>query len=194
VNELKTIENQIDTLMIQISDAASRKDLPAMDRLPVVERLYRKASELREIKDQVAVIQQRIEKLACEDPSAAPSPATEEANRKLRELPMEVTKGMIRQNLLTLTPHIKRGKVKLGEEFRIKALPGGENFETVLLEKGNKLRARGPIARFYQDAQVQDGDYVLLTEIAHGQWELKKAPFGEYGASRLIKKYVGVPT
>jgi hypothetical protein len=80
-----------------------------------------------------------------------------------------------------LTPHVKRGKIKIGEELVIEALPSGEKFQTVVSDKGNKLRARGQIARFYKEAKVQPGDHVLLTEVAPGRWTLKKAPPGEYG-------------
>ena len=72
---------------------------------------------------------------------------------------------------------------------RIEALPSGEQFETVVLEKGNKLRARGEVARFYREANVRAGDYVLLTEIAPRRWTLKKAPPGEYGLSRLVRDF-----
>ena len=96
----------------------------------------------------------------------------------MRQPPVEVTDGMIRQNLLTLTPHLKTAKVKVGEQFMIEAQPSGRRFATALLEKGNKLQERGEIARSYRDANVNGGDYVLLTEAAPGRWKLKKAPHG----------------
>ena len=99
----------------------------------------------------------------------------------MRELPIEVTAGDLRQNLLKLTPHIKRKKIKLGEEMIIEADPSGERFQTVVSEKGNKLRARAEVARFYKAAKVEPGDYVVLIEVAPGRWLLKKPPPGRYG-------------
>jgi hypothetical protein len=113
----------------------------------------------------------------------------ESPNGKIRELAVEVTDGDIRQNLLKLTPHVKRRKIKVGEELIVEVLPSGERFQTVVSEKGNKLRARGEVARFYREAKVKAGDYVLLTEIAPGHWTLKKAPPGEYGVSRLLRDF-----
>jgi hypothetical protein len=112
--------------------------------------------------------------------SATPIVAKQEFNEVIRKLPIEVTEGDIRQNLLKLTPHINRGKIKVGEQLLIEALPSGERFQTVVSDKGNKLRARGEIARFYKDSGVQPGDFVLLSEDTPGRWTLKKAPLGEY--------------
>ncbi len=76
--------------------------------------------------------------------------------------------------------HINRGRIKVGEELVIEAFPSGERFQTIVSDTGNKLRARGEIARFYRDAKVNPDDYVLLTEETPGHWTLKKAPSGEY--------------
>lgn len=95
---------------------------------------------------------------------------------------------MIRQNLLTLAPQVKTGKIKVGEELVIEALPSGERFQTELLEQGKRLRARSEIASFYRAAKVKGGDYVLLTEVTPGRWTLKKAPEGEYGVARLLRE------
>ncbi len=112
--------------------------------------------------------------------TSAPVVTEHRSNAEIRKLPINVTEGDIRQNLLKLAPHINRGKIKVGEELVIEALPSGERFRTVVSDKGKKLRARGPIARFYKDANVQPDDYVLLTEETPGRWTLKKAPAGEY--------------
>jgi hypothetical protein len=171
-NELNTHIGQI---YAQISEAGKNADLPA------IQRLTRKVAELEELKQQEAAIQQRMVKLIHDEPTASISPMNGKADGRLRKLPVQVSEGMIRQNLLTLTPHLKRGRIKIGEEFIIESLPSGERFQTVVMDKGNKLRARGEIARFYKDAKVQPEDYVLLTEVAPGRWTLKKAPPGEYG-------------
>jgi len=169
--------------MTQITEAASKRDLAA------IQRLSRKAAELNELKEQMAAIQHRIATLASEDESAATPAAKGQTNGKIRELLVEVTDGDIRQNLLKLTPHIRRGKIKTGEELLIEALPSGERFQTVVSEKGNKLRARGEIARFSKHTKVKGGDHVILTEVAPGRCTLKKAPPGEYGVSRLLGGY-----
>jgi Asp-tRNA(Asn)/Glu-tRNA(Gln) amidotransferase C subunit len=177
------LDSHIAKVMAQITDAASRQDLQA------IQRLSRKAAELQEMKEQVAAINNRMAVLDNEDAHDPPVVTTGQSNPRTRELPVEVTEGDIRQNLLKLTPHIKRGKIKIGEQLIIEALPSGERFQTDLCEKGNKLRARGEIARFYKEATVKAGDYVLLTEVSQGHWILKKAPFGEYGLSRLRREY-----
>ena len=177
------LDKHIKKVMSEITAAASKHDLAA------IQRLSRKAGELHELKEQVAAIQHRIASLSAENISTIPQAQTEQANGRIRELPIEVTEGDIRQNLLKLTPHVKRGKIKIGETLIIEAFPSGERFQTVVSDKGNKLRARGEIASFYKDAKVKAGDYVLLTEITAGRWTLKKAPPGEYGMSRLLREY-----
>ena len=174
------LDSHITNVMTQIKDAASKHDLVT------IQRLSRKAAELHELKEQVTAIQQRIATLSSNDSTVASLMPQEQANTKIRELPIEVTDGMIRQNLLTLTPHIKRGKIRIGDHLVIEALPSGERFQTELLDKGNKLRARGEIARFYREAKVKAGDYVVLSEVASGRWTLKKAPPEKYGISSLL--------
>jgi len=174
------LDKHIAKVMTQITEAASKQDLVN------IQRLARKAAELRELKEQMAALHQRIASL---NEDTAPVATKEQPNGKLRELQVEVTEGDIRQNLLKLTPHVRRGKIKVGEELIIEALPSGERFQTVVSEKGNKLRARGEVARFYKEAAVNADDYVLLTETAPGRWTLKKAPPGEYGVSRLLRDF-----
>lgn len=172
------LDDHIKNVMAQITEAASKHDLAT------IQRLTRKASELQEMKEQMAAIQQRIASLNGESADVPPVTANQPTNGTLRQLPIEVTGGMIRNNLLTLAPYVRRGKIKVGEELIIEALPSGERFQTVLLEQGKKLRARGEIASFYRAAKVKDGDHVLLTEVSPGRWTLKKAPPGVYGVSR----------
>ena len=50
--------------------------------------------------------------------------------------------GMINQNLLTLTEHINRGTIRVGETMDIETVPGGERFTTKVLPTGNKLQER----------------------------------------------------
>jgi hypothetical protein len=179
-SQTNELEGHIKNVMAQISEAALKHDLAA------IQRLTRKASELQELKEQMAAIHQRIASLSGDSASVPELTANQPTNGKIRQLPIEVTDGMIRQNLLTVAPYVKSGKIKVGEELIIEALPSGQRFHTVLLEQGKKLQARSEIASFYRDARVKGGDYVLLTEVTPGRWTLKKAPPGEYGVSRLL--------
>jgi hypothetical protein len=177
--QLTEIDKQIKNVMIQIADAASKADLAS------VQRLTRKASELQEVKEQTVALQQRFDRLTDKRENSALE--FQKSNGYIRQLPIEVTDGMIRQNLLTLSPQVKSNKVKVGEEFLIEVFPSGDRFQTTLLEQGKKLRARSEIASFYRSAKVKGGDYVLLTEITPGHWILKKAPDSEYGIARLLR-------
>ena len=174
------LNKHLGSVYAQIGEASKKHDLASIRRLTV------KAAELEELKQQHAAIQQRIASLSGADVAESLSAEKEHANGVLRELPIEVTGGIKRQNLLTLTPHVKRGKIKVGEQLIIEALLSGEKFQTELLEQGNRLRARSEIAQFYRDAKVNEGDYVLLSEVASGRWTLKKAPPGKYGLSALV--------
>ncbi len=174
------LDKHIASVYAQIGEAAKGKDHAT------IQRLSRRAAELEELKQQYAAIEQRIASLSAEASGVSAPDATGQPNGRLRELPIEVTEGMIRQNLLTLTPYLKRGKIRVGEQLVIESLPSGETFQTELLEKGNKLRARGEIAHFYRDAKVKGGEYVLLTEVAPGRWTLRKAPPGKYGLSAFL--------
>lgn len=172
--ELKTIDKHISSLMNQIIESASKQDIPT------IQRLLRKADELQEMKENLTAIQLRLTNLGNKDLRDTAIDNGRQLSAELRKLLIEVTEGDIRQNLLKLTPHIKRGKVRTGEELTIEAIPSGERFRTVVSDKGNKLRSRGEIARFYRDAKVSAGDFVSLTEEAPGCWALKKAAPGEF--------------
>lgn len=175
MNERKNeLEHLITSVMAQITEAAAKEDLAA------IQHLSRKATELHQLKEQLAAIERRVASLLSEQPGTFHCVAAERTNGELRKLPIDVTDGDIRQNLLKLTPHIRQRKIKIGEELDIEAHPSGEKFRTVVSDKGNKLRARAEIARFYRDAKVEPNDFVLLTEETPGRWTLKKAPPGEY--------------
>ncbi len=89
----------------------------------------------------------------------------------LRILTIEVSQGMINQNLLTLTEAKARGVVHEGEKFTIR-LPDDTSFSTELCSPGNKLRERGLIRKFYADAKIREGDKVVMTEVSQGSWTL----------------------
>jgi hypothetical protein len=163
-NELKTY---IEDIYTRISEAARTSDLAT------IQILTAKVAELEQLERQRKAIQQRLTNLMTDVGGSSKTGTVSDVG--FRKLLIPVTAGMIRQNLLTVTQHIRRGKVKVGEEMDIEALPSGEIFRTQILEKGNKLRARGEIARIYKDENVQADNYILLTETAPGHWTLEKA-------------------
>ena len=172
--------------MQDIAAAAAKRDIAA------VTALTKKASELEEMKKTVLGIEERLKglhapALAAVAPAAV---AVTQNGQKLRELPVEVSQGMINQNLLTLTDHVKRGRIRVGEEMLIEALPSGERFRTDLVVNGNKLRERGAIGRFYREAGVHDGEFVVLTETAPQRWRLRKAAEGEHRGRREILSWI----
>jgi hypothetical protein len=171
--DINRLDKTLNDIYAQLSDAAKRHDLRKVGQLAV------RAAQIEDLKRQFALMEQRITALcSADDPGTSPPSTNSESG--LRQLPTVVTAGMIRQNLLTLSPHVKRGKIKPGEQLIIEALPSGGKFQTELLAQGNRLRARGEIAQFYRDANVKDGDHVLLMEVTPGNWTLSKAPEG-YG-------------
>jgi hypothetical protein len=167
-----TIEEMIETTMGQIGEAAGKRDLA------MVEALTRKAAELEGMKRTVLGIEDKLKGLNGTVSVTERTPA--------RELPVEVTQGMINQNLLTLTPHVKRGRIRTGEDLTIQAHPHGERFRTQVLMNGNKLQERGAIGRFYREAGVKAGDFVVLAETGQGRWALKKAAPGQYRSRRSV--------
>ena len=166
------IEKRIDATMQRISEAAGKRDLPA------VAALSRSAAELEEMMKTVTAIEARLNNM--DQPIGSASEPESQSVSKLRELPIEVTQGMLNQNLLTLTYHVKQGRIQAGEDMIIEAFPSGERFRTSLLTNGNKLRERGAIGRFYREAGVHADDFVVLKEESPGLWTLKKAPPGKY--------------
>jgi len=165
---IESIDELAAHVMTRITEAAGKHDLSS------IETLTRAASDLKEIKEKVSHVGARLARLNPQSASARVASGTTSSGSKLREFKMEVTDGAIRQNLLTMTEPLKRGLVKPDEQFTIEALPSGERFKTILLASGNKLQERGAITRFYRDAHVRGGDFVLLTEIAPGEWTLRR--------------------
>lgn len=168
ISDIDALQSKI---MQRIAEAAQRGDLAS------VNAESRKAAELEEIKQAAIVIDQRLKNLQ------SPFPKKDTA---LRELPVEVSQGMINQNLLTLTDHVKRGRIKVGETLTIEAHPSGERFRTEVMQNGNKLQERGAIGRFYREAGVKPLDFVVLAEIAPARWALKKALPGQYKGRRAL--------
>jgi hypothetical protein len=169
IENLNTLDACIGELMKKITAAAALHDLAA------IQTLSRKAAELQNLKEQAVTIQGRIAALTASAQVANPTANDPSADGRSRALLVEVTDGDIRQNLLKLTPHIKCGRVKIGEPMEIETIPYGDHFHTEVCEKGNKLRERGKVGQFYRAANVRAGDSVLLTEVAAGRWTLEKA-------------------
>jgi hypothetical protein len=170
---LSKIEQILNETLIGISSAATNRDLMK------VAMLTQRANQLENMKMTILSIEERLQGFQTKSTDQI-SVAPTKAPATLRTLEIEVTQGMINQNLLTLTHHVKRGKIQPGENLVIETLPGGEKFQTELLSNGNKLRERGAIARFYKEAGIRAGDFAVLTEVAPQRWTLRKGTPGEY--------------
>ena len=167
INDIPTtINNLMDQTMSKITKAAASQNLTEL------EALTNRASELKRMKEQIAAIQHRL--IGFAGNSEIKIQSNGHSNLAQRELLIEVSQGMINQNLLTLTEPLKRGQIRIGEELIIEALPSGERFKTVVMTNGNKLQERGAIGKFYREAGVHAGDFVLLREISRGSWQLVK--------------------
>jgi hypothetical protein len=155
----------------------------AAPNLATAASLVRRATEYENAIKTLVSVEQRLRDL---EPLRQIATAPSNGEGKLRELPVEITGGARREHYLALTKHIKSGRVQIGEDFIIETEPSGERFRTELLAKGNKLRERGAIGRFFDDAGVHEGDFVVLVETAPKRWTLKKAPPGVYRGRRSI--------
>jgi len=165
----KSIDDLINQIMQKIAQAAAKSDIQT------VTALTRCANELKELQLPLLRILEKLKEI--EKPTEKTSASQ---TLHLRELPVEVTAGMIRQNLLTLTEAVKQGKIRPAEDMIIETLPNGERFRTDLLQNGNRLRERGAIGRFYREATVKPGDYVVLNEVSAQKWTLQKAAPGKF--------------
>src|SRR6266699_2755606 len=171
---MNNLNVRIDELMAETMSKVA--NAAAQQNLSELEAQTRRAGELKQMKDQLAAIQQRLVALGERD--AAKNGTDERPRFGNREISVEVSQGMINQNLLTLTDPMKRGRIRAGEEMEIEALPSGERFKSVVLEIGNKLQERGAVGRFYRKAGVHAGDYIVMREVSQGQWQLLKRTDG----------------
>ena len=171
INDIpKTIETLMSQTLVSISQAASKPDYDVAE----LERLTKQASELKEMKAEVAAIQQRLLSMNGGGGGSEVRPQAAARGRFLREILIEVSQGMINQNLLTMTEALKHRQLKVGEELDVVARPSGERFKSTVIQPGNKLQARGAVGNFYREAKVRDGDDVILRETEPGRWELLK--------------------
>lgn len=167
MNTTDVIDGLLREAMGGVTQAAAKQDLAAL------QALTRRATELKQMKEQIAAIDERVKAMAgVKLSSAAPAPETGRVSS--REVFVEVTQGMINQNLLTVTEALRQRLLQRDEEMVIEVIPGGQKFSTKVLAVGNKLQERGEIGRFYRVARVNAGDFVLLREISPGRWQLLK--------------------
>lgn len=105
-----------------------------------------------------------------EVPDADPS-----KSGKSRPLRIEVSEGMIRQNLFTLTAGVKRGLMKARQEIQIQ-LPNGDLLTSKIMPPGNRLQERGRIRRLYLEYSVKSGDFITLEKLESGVWKMMIEP------------------
>ena len=91
-----------------------------------------------------------------------------------RKLIIEVSNGMRKQSLLTLSSARKSGLVRVGEEFVITPSPANTSFKTELVYPGNRLKERGQIRKFYEANKIKCGDSVVLEEKEPGKLVLRQ--------------------
>jgi hypothetical protein len=165
---MKTIDGLIAKTWDDLKEAAHEKNSAALNSL------NGRMAELGKMKKDLQTIIARLQEM-----SATSKPGHGRTESGLRKIRIRVTQGMINQNLLTLTEALKSGIVRTKETFTITTLPNQRRFETFLERVGNKLRARGAIGRFYEAADIQDGDIVELIETESGKWQLRAAKEAE---------------
>ena len=116
--------------------------------------------------------------------------STTKTEAGLRSIVLEVTEGMINQNIISLTAARKMGVVYLGERMKI-VLPDGTEFETEVIEPGNRLRERGMVRAFFQKENISPEDKILLAEQSHGNWRLSKVDESTNGLDLLESTSTG---
>ncbi|MCC6414843.1 MAG: hypothetical protein IT582_02915 [Opitutaceae bacterium] len=89
----------------------------------------------------------------------------------LREIEINVSQGMLNISALSLTPAVKAGTVKLGEQMII-TLPDDNTFTTTVSSPGNRLAERGMIGRFFEQEKIEPYSVVYLEETKRGHWLL----------------------
>jgi hypothetical protein len=191
MNLMHTIDSAIDQTLSDIQKAANDKDIS------VIKPLTNKVGELQELKDQALSIENRVRVLMGRTQNVQSTannvPSTHGTEKYRRKLYVHVSQGMINQNLLTLTDNVKRGKIRVGDIMNIEVQPSGDRFQSEVLVNGNKLKERGKIGRFYKDARVREGDYVVLCETDPGRWIMRKADDDEkpsYRSFASTERYV----
>lgn len=176
------LEDALRQILEDVQHAARNHDIAS------AEKSLRKAAELQMLEAEFDKFEAHINSVLTNSGQISiptPPPAS---GQNLRRLPVQVTGGMIRQNLLTLTEHVKHSRINVGETMFIEVQPFGEKFQTTLLKNSYKLQERGAIGRFYQYAQIREGDVVVLIETAPGKWVLQRGEPGEWDGHFRYKR------
>jgi hypothetical protein len=175
-NHNETTEQIIEHLGAKIAEAAKTHRVVELRQLvPKLTHALDLEQEERSVKSRLQTLRENV----------ANQTGNDESSRSIRRLIVHVTQGMINQNLLTLSDQIRKGWIRIGDTMHIKALPSGDEFETVVLATGNKLQERGKIGRFYKDAHVKVGDVVELLHLGNHHWQLKRLDPQEYHMLKL---------
>jgi hypothetical protein len=197
VNELRSsvlsLQEHIEA-MIEMLAHNIKEEAHADGNMPWLQECAKKVEVLKGDLRELATIQEHAVEILTNNLSFD-SDGTEVSATGLRRMSIEVSRGMLNQHLLTLTDAVQRGLVRNGEQFTIQ-LPDETTFVTELCNPGNKLRERGQIRRFYQEAKIQPGDKVVMIEVSRGTWSLRRAAMEEglFLADRLMNDAGGSPT
>jgi hypothetical protein len=163
---LPVIDALLEKAFGEVEVAAETRDGARVDRLnDKIRRLERLRRTLLDVYAKVNQIQS--------EPTGTPGG---QDGQKLRVMTIRVTEGMLKNNMLTVSPYLKQGIVRYGEEMQIEVTsPYEQRFRTVIIQQGNKLQARGPIRRFLLENKIKPDDEVMLREVSFGTWQLTKA-------------------
>jgi hypothetical protein len=102
-----------------------------------------------------------------------------------RQIRVQVTQGMINQNMITMSEARKKGQIFLSEKMEIMPIPSGKLFETEICNPGVKLKARSAVKHFFETAGVKAGDFIVFDEVDRNSWKLYKE--SNIGASEKIQ-------
>lgn len=198
---IERIEHLLERTMSAVKTAAEQRDVSAL------QDLAKRSMRLNELEERAKQVERELRELEHDTPAGGSAngdvlpehaqrpeltrgaPADRAANGLVRvsnahRMEIEVTQGMINQNLLTLTEHVNAGRIRTGCQMSIEAKPSEELFNTELLSEGNRLRERAAVARFYHDARVRAGDTIALVQHSPNRWILEKVHRGS--APRIV--------
>jgi len=145
------------------------------------------AERLQKIEDKIVpAVFDELESIITQHISDDPD-ASARGTDGLRVLEVQVSEGMLNQNLMTLTNARKKGMIASDERFHV-TLPDGSRFKTELCSPGNRFRERSMIRKFYENENVQPEESVYLVEVEEGSWKLVSENSEE---GKLAEKTVG---
>ncbi|HQL20236.1 MAG TPA: hypothetical protein PLY49_00625 [Opitutaceae bacterium] len=146
----------------------ARDIIDAWDRLQRLDELALKMTEELVALEQKLTIEGHFELDSDDSGSGAVSVTAVKApvDQVFRIL---ITKGMLNQNLFTLTKLVKRGVVRVGDNIEL-LLPCGDRLISKLLAPGNRLQERGRVRSFYEQEKARAGDFICMAKEASGGW------------------------